>query len=98
VSGLPTLAASRDLALSFQDMMRRRAAGELESWLERASASGLSYFVSFARGLRADRNVPGDQPHGAVRLLYAALHLSVLILKSDHLHELTSLRPGVAAF
>jgi len=53
VSGLPTLAASRDLALSFQDMMRRRAADGLESWLERASASGLSCFASFARGLRA---------------------------------------------
>jgi len=36
-------------------MMRRRAAGELASWLERASASGLSCFASFARGLRADR-------------------------------------------
>ena len=36
-------------------MMRRRTADELESWLERASASGLSCFVSFARGLRADR-------------------------------------------
>jgi len=51
----PTLAPCRDLALSFQDMMRRRAADELQSWLERASASGLSCFVSFARGLRADR-------------------------------------------
>lgn len=51
----PALAASRDLTLSFQDMMRRRTAGELESWLEQASASGLSCFASFARGLRADR-------------------------------------------
>jgi len=45
----------RDLALSFQDMMRRRAADALVSWLERASACGLSCFASFAGGLRADR-------------------------------------------
>ncbi len=51
----PTLAPCRDLALTFQDMMRRRAAGELESWLDRASASRLSCFASFARGLQADR-------------------------------------------
>lgn len=51
----PTLAPCRDLVLSFQDLMRRRAAGEIEAWLDRASASGLSCFVSFARGLQADR-------------------------------------------
>ena len=40
--------------LSFQDIMRRRAADELDGWLERAGASGLPAFATFVRGIRAD--------------------------------------------
>lgn len=50
----PTLVVCRDLVLSFKDIMRRRAGGELEGWLERAKASNLSAFATFVRGIRAD--------------------------------------------
>ena len=50
----PALVLGRDLVLSFQDIMRRRAAGELDGWLERAGASGLPAFATFVRGIRAD--------------------------------------------
>jgi len=51
----PMLGQSRDLVLSFQDMLRRRTVDELDSWLERAGACGLPAFAMFARGVRADR-------------------------------------------
>ena len=51
----PSLAESRDLATSFQEMMRRRAVGELDGWLERAKASRLSCFATFVRGILADK-------------------------------------------
>jgi len=50
----PTLVLCRDLVLSFQDMMHRRAVGELDGWLERAVSSHLSAFATFVRGIRAD--------------------------------------------
>lgn len=53
-AALPVLPKCRDLVLSFQDMMRRRAKDELESWLGAAKASELPAFVSFVRGIRAD--------------------------------------------
>jgi len=50
----PTLMLCRDLVLSFQEIMRRRAVGELEAWLERAGTSDLPAFATFVRGIRAD--------------------------------------------
>nr|MDQ2686781.1 ISL3 family transposase [Armatimonadota bacterium] len=50
----PTLLLCRDLVLSFQEIMRRRAVGELDGWLERAGTSDLSAFATFVRGIRAD--------------------------------------------
>ncbi len=44
----------RDLVLSFQKLLRRRTGEELEGWLERAKASGLSGFGTFVRGIRSD--------------------------------------------
>lgn len=52
---LPVLPVCRDLVLSFQDRMRRRAVSELEDWLTRAKASGLSCFATFVRGLLSDK-------------------------------------------
>jgi transposase len=39
---------------SFQEIMRRRAVGELDGWLERAGSSDLFAFATFVRGIRAD--------------------------------------------
>jgi transposase len=50
----PTLGLCRDLVLSFQDILRRRADDELDGWLERAMGSGLSAFTTYVRGIRAD--------------------------------------------
>ncbi len=52
---VPVLPQCRDLVLGFQDMMRRRAVGELDGWLERAKASGLPCFATFVRGLLSDK-------------------------------------------
>lgn len=52
---LPVLPQCRDLVHSFQDIMRRRAVGELDSWLARAKASGLPCFATFVRGLLSDK-------------------------------------------
>ena len=49
---VPILPEYRDLVLSFQDIMRRRAASELDAWMDRAKA--LPGFASFVRGLRMD--------------------------------------------
>ena len=54
-AALPVLPQCRDLVLSFQDMMRRRAVGELDAWMERAKASGLTSFATFVRGLVSDK-------------------------------------------
>ena len=53
-AALPVLPQCRDLILSFQDILRRRAKDELDDWLEQAKASELPAFVSFVRGIRAD--------------------------------------------
>ena len=51
---VPNLVVSRDLFLSFQDILRRRASEELDGWLERAKASELPDFGTFVRGIRSD--------------------------------------------
>ncbi|MES2460823.1 MAG: ISL3 family transposase [Armatimonadota bacterium] len=53
-AALPVLPQCRDLVLSFQDILRRRAKDELDDWLDRAKASELPAFVTFVRGIRAD--------------------------------------------
>ena len=53
-AALPILPKCRDLVLSFQDIMRRRAKDELDDWLDRAKASELPAFVTFVRGIRSD--------------------------------------------
>ena len=53
-SAVPALSLGRDLVVAFKSIMCRRAAGELDAWLERAKESGLVGFSSFARGIRAD--------------------------------------------
>jgi transposase len=42
------------LTQDFAELVRQRQPGQLETWLERATASGLQAFKSFANGLRAD--------------------------------------------
>jgi transposase len=42
------------LTQDFAELVRQRQPGQLERWLERATASGLQAFQSFANGLRAD--------------------------------------------
>jgi transposase len=61
-AAVPALTQSRDLVVTFKDMMprtaslslRRRAAEELEDWLESAKGSRLVGFSSFVRGIRSD--------------------------------------------
>ena len=50
----PILTTCRELVLSFQDILRRRAKDELDNWLETAKGSSLALFASFVRGIRAD--------------------------------------------
>ena len=50
----PPLLLCRDLVLSFQEILGRRAVGELDGWLEDAEASDLPAFAPFVRGIRAD--------------------------------------------
>ncbi len=50
----PNLVTCRELVLSFQDMLRRRAKDELDDWLDKAKASELPAFTTFVRGIRAD--------------------------------------------
>ena len=54
LSACPVLCQCRDLVVSFQDMLRRRAVSELGGWLEQAKSSGLSAFMTFARGIQLD--------------------------------------------
>jgi transposase len=42
------------LTQDFADLVRQRQSDQLDSWLERATASGLQAFKSLANGLRAD--------------------------------------------
>jgi len=42
------------LTQDFAELVRQRQPDQLETWLERATASGLQAFKSFANGLRAD--------------------------------------------
>jgi len=48
------IAEAITLTRDFADLVRQRQPDELETWLERATASGLQAFKSFANGLRAD--------------------------------------------
>jgi transposase len=47
----PRLAAARDPVADFHEIIRRKAAGRLDSWLNAAQGSMLS---SFARGIMKD--------------------------------------------
>jgi transposase len=48
------IAEAITLTQDFAALVRQRQPGQLETWLERATASGLQAFKSFANGLRAD--------------------------------------------
>jgi transposase len=48
------IAEAITLTQGFTALVRQRQPGQLETWLERATASGLQAFKSFANGLRAD--------------------------------------------
>jgi transposase len=48
------IAEAITLTQDFAGLVRQRQPGQLETWLERAAASGLQAFKSFANGLRAD--------------------------------------------
>jgi transposase len=50
-AGVPTLVEIREIIAEFRGMIRRRAAAELSSWIERARAS---FVASFARGVTND--------------------------------------------
>ena len=48
------IAEAITLTQDFAELVRQRQPGQLATWLERATASGLQAFKSFAHGLRAD--------------------------------------------
>jgi transposase len=48
------IAEAITLTQDFAALVRQRQSDQLDSWLERATASGLQAFKSFANGLRAD--------------------------------------------
>ena len=48
------IAEAIELTQDFAELVRQRQPDQLETWLERATASGLQAFKSFANGLRAD--------------------------------------------
>jgi transposase len=48
------IAEAITLTQDFAELVRQRQPGQLETWIERATASGLQAFKSFANGLRAD--------------------------------------------
>jgi transposase len=50
----PKIELAQSLALEFFTMARRREAGSLESWIERASASEIEELKRFGAGLRRD--------------------------------------------
>lgn len=50
-AGVPSLVEAREIVAEFHGMIRRRAAAELSSWIERARAS---LVASFARGVTND--------------------------------------------
>jgi len=50
-AGVPTLVEAREIIAQFHGMIRRKAAAELSSWIERARAS---LVASFARGVTND--------------------------------------------
>jgi transposase len=50
-AGIPTLVEAREIIAQFHGMIRRKAAAELSSWIERARAS---LVASFARGVAND--------------------------------------------
>ncbi len=53
-AGCPKVELAQSLALEFFTMVRQRAAGRLEDWIERASASGIEELKQFGTGLRRD--------------------------------------------
>jgi len=53
-TGCPKIELAETLALEFFTMVRQRASGRLENWVERASASGIEKLKQFGAGLRRD--------------------------------------------
>jgi transposase len=53
-TGCPKIALAQSLALDFFTMVRQRASGRLEEWIERASASGIAELKQFGASLRRD--------------------------------------------
>jgi transposase len=53
-AGCPKIELAQSLALEFFTMVRQRAAGRLEEWIERARASGIEELKQFGAGLRRD--------------------------------------------
>jgi transposase len=51
-AGVPTLVEAREIIAEFHGMIRRKAAAELSSWIERAR---VSLVASFARGVMIDQ-------------------------------------------
>lgn len=46
--------SARQLAQSFREIVRERAADKLDDWLEKAKESGIQAFQNFATGLQRD--------------------------------------------
>jgi len=55
------IAEAITLTQDFAGLVRQRQPGQLETWLERATASSLQAFKSFAKGLRADDDAPSKR-------------------------------------
>jgi transposase len=53
-AGCPKIELAQSLALEFFTMVRERAAGKLEDWTQRASASGIEALKQYGAGLRRD--------------------------------------------
>jgi transposase len=51
----PTIASAYELAQEFVTMARERTGQQLDAWLTRATASGITELDRFARGLNDDR-------------------------------------------
>lgn len=53
-AGCPKVELAQSLAMEFFTMVRQRAAGSLEGWIERARASGIEELKQFGTGLQRD--------------------------------------------
>ena len=55
LEAFPTLDQSQQLVEAFRRILRSGSVGQLSSWLEKTASSGLTDFVTFVRGVEADR-------------------------------------------